>query len=92
MSSEYATEQVPLAENQEVTRSKIPSPVNGSPSPERRTAKPVSLTSTQMATGRSSRGIASTMATNDKVSTSIPGALSIPGSLRASSLDRCESR
>jgi hypothetical protein len=76
MSSEHATEQVPLAEIQEGdTRSKIPSPVSGSPSPERPTAQRESHTSTQMVKGWSSRRIASITATNDKVSRSIPGAL-----------------
>src|SRR3984893_2083159 len=73
------------------TRSKILSLVSGLPSPERRTAQRVSLRSTQMATRQSSRGIASTTATNEKVSRSIPGASSIPGPLKASSRARCES-
>ena len=37
MSSEYATEQVPLAEIQEGDTVQIPSPGSGSPSPERQT-------------------------------------------------------
>jgi hypothetical protein len=91
MSSEHATEQVPLAEIREGDTIQDPTPVSGSPSPEPRTAQRVSLTSTQMATGRSPKGIASITATNDTVNMSIPGASSIPDPLRASSPDRCES-
>ena len=91
MSSEHATEQVPLAEIHEGDT--IQDPKSGQWFTVTRTAdnQRVSLTSTQMATGRSSRGMGCTTATNEKVSRSIPGALSIAGSPRASSLARCES-
>ena len=92
MSSEYATEQVPLAEIQEGDT--IQDPESGQWFTVTRTADGTTSVTHKHSDGdtrRSSRVIASTTATNDKVSKSIPGASSIPGSPRALSLARCES-